>query len=84
VKPRPPANLVIRAVRGNCWLLVRIGGATGRVVYEATLPRGHSVTFGHVKLWIRFGAPANVDVHRGGRPVGGLAGTGATPVNLVA
>jgi hypothetical protein len=84
VKPKPPANLVIRATRGNCWLLVRIGGATGRVAYEATLQHGHSVTFGHVKLWIRFGAPANVDARRGGRPVAGLAGTGSTPVNLMA
>jgi hypothetical protein len=80
VKPKP-ANLVIRAVRGNCWLLVRVGGASGRVIYEATLARGHSITFGHVKLWVRFGAPANVEVHRGSRAVGGL-GTGSTPVNL--
>jgi cytoskeleton protein RodZ len=82
--PKPkPTNLVIHAARGNCWLLVRLGGASGRVLYEATLPAGHRITFGGAKLWIRFGAPANVDVRRGGRVVRGLAGAGDTPLNLV-
>jgi hypothetical protein len=79
-----PAVLVIRAVNGDCWLFVRRGSKTGPVLYEATLRRGHAIRFGNAKVWVRFGAPWNVDVRRGGRPVKGVSGGSRTPINLVA
>lgn len=58
----PPATLTFSAARGNCWLSVRIGSADGRVVYQQTLRQGQTVLFGLRKpLWIRLGAPWNVD-----------------------
>jgi len=78
--PKPTA-LVIRALRGDCWLLVRRGGAGGPVVYEGTLARGESLRFGKAKVWVRFGAPWNVAVRRGTH---GVAVTSKTaPQNLV-
>jgi len=80
--PPPPRPLVIRAAGGPCWLLVRRASATGTVLYEATLQQGQVVRFRAPRVWVRFGAPWNVTVTRGTRPVHGLSGTG--PVDLVA
>ncbi len=82
VQPVTPAALVIRATRGDCWLQVRRGGPTGAVVYEGTLRLGASVRFAPAGLWVRFGAPANVDATRGAKPVAGLSGS--QPVDAVA
>ena len=84
VVPPTPATLVIRAANGDCWVLVRRGGPNGKILYESTLTKGGTLRFGSVKLWIRFGAPANVVATRGGRPLTGLAGAGAQPVDLIA
>ncbi|HEV2592383.1 MAG TPA: DUF4115 domain-containing protein [Gaiellaceae bacterium] len=78
-KPKP---LVIDAARGDCWLQVRSGGATGAVVYEGTLRSGSTMRFAQSSLWVRFGAPANVDAERGGKSVAGLAGS--APADVVA
>jgi cytoskeleton protein RodZ len=77
-----PAALVIDAARGDCWLQVRSGGANGAVVYEGTLQAGSTMRFAQSSVWVRFGAPANVDAARGGKSVAGLAGSG--PVDVVA
>jgi cytoskeletal protein RodZ len=79
--PAHPAALVIRATRGDCWLQVRRGGPTGAVVYEGTLRLGTSMRFAEASLWVRFGAPWNVDAARGATHVTGL--TGNQPVDLV-
>ena len=75
-----PQTLVVRATRGDCWVLVRRGGASGAILYEGTLHQGGVLKFGPVKLWLRLGAPGMVDVSRGGKSVAGLAGS--TPVNV--
>jgi len=80
--PAQPAALVIRATRGDCWLLVRRGDASGAVVYQGTLQQGTSMKFSAPSLWVRFGAPWNVDAARGGKPIDGL--TGSQPVDLTA
>jgi hypothetical protein len=72
-KPAPsgaPPTLLISATRGNCWLLVKTGSATGPTVYEQTLQQGQSVRFalGH-RLWVRIGAPWNLDATIAGRSV---------------
>jgi hypothetical protein len=74
--------LVVRATRGDCWLLVRRGDANGSVVYQGTLRQGTSMKFTEPSLWLRFGAPWNVDAARGGKPLDGL--TGSLPVDLTA
>jgi hypothetical protein len=65
----PPA-LTLAAARGDCWLELRVGSSTGRVVYEHTLHQGESARFGLKKaLWIRLGAPWNLDATIGHRSV---------------
>lgn len=82
-KPAAPHHvaLVIRAKSGPCWLLVRRGGPTGVVLFEGTLAPGKSMHFAP-RVWVRLGAPWNVDVQRGAHIVRGLPTT--TPVNITA
>jgi hypothetical protein len=75
------SQLVIRAMTGPWWLLVRRGGATGTVLFEGTLEEGKTMRF-VPRVWVRLGAPWNVAVQRGAHVVGGLATT--TPVNITA
>ena len=54
--------LVLKAARGSCWLLVRVGSATGPTIYQQTLPSGRTLRLGLRRhLWIRIGAPWNLD-----------------------
>jgi hypothetical protein len=79
------ARLVLVAARGPCWLRVRIGSETGASVYERTLEQGASVRFVSKRMWMRIGAPWNVDVTLNGRAVGLPATTGnvlVTPAGL--
>jgi cytoskeletal protein RodZ len=65
----PPA-LTLAAARGDCWLELRVGSSTGRVVYERMLHQGESARFGlRQPLWIRLGAPWNLDATIGRRSV---------------
>ena len=67
VTSRPQPVLALTASRGKCWLLVRIGSSAGPTVYEQTLRQGNTVRFGLRKpLWIRLGAPWNLDATIGG------------------
>jgi hypothetical protein len=65
-----PRSLTLVASRGSCWLLVRLGSGSGAIVYEHTLQPGQRVRFGLKKpLWIRTGAPWNLDAAIGARSV---------------
>ena len=64
---RPKLKLV--AVRGDCWMEIRRGTSTGKTLYAATLAKGESVSVTGGRLWIRFGAPQNVDAIIGGRRI---------------
>ena len=65
-----PRALTLVASRGSCWLLVRRGSSSGSVVYQHTLQPGQRVRFGlEHPLWIRTGAPWNLDAVIGGRSV---------------
>ena len=77
----PPANhptrptsarLVLRATRGESWLLVRAGSETGELLYEGTLAPGRALRFVRNRLWLRVGAPANLDVRLNGEPAKGF------------
>jgi cytoskeletal protein RodZ len=79
---KAPSTLVVHAARGDCWVEVRIGSENGKVVAERTLAEGGTLRFGlGQKLWVRLGAPSNVDVTVRGKPV---TTTGGEPFNLTA
>jgi cytoskeleton protein RodZ len=65
--PAPPrvAHVVLVATRGPCWLEVR---SKGRLLYERELAQGERALFTGKRLWIRLGAPWNVDATVNGKP----------------
>jgi hypothetical protein len=74
---RPPghavprlSHLVLRA-RGPCWLSIRTGSAAGPVLYEATLEAGgilrYTLAPGRRRLWLRIGAPWNLELSLNGK-----------------
>jgi Helix-turn-helix domain/Domain of unknown function (DUF4115) len=66
-----PAQLVLRA-RGRCWLSIRAGSAVGPVLYEATLEAGgilrYTLATSRPRLWLRIGAPWNLELSLNGKP----------------
>lgn len=62
------ATLVLTAARGPCWLLVHVGSPEGRYLHEGTLEQGESLRFAGRVLWIRLGAPRNLDATVNGDP----------------
>ncbi len=68
--PRRPARARIALIaRGPCWLSVRAGSESGRVLYERMLQPGQRAGFAGARLWIRIGAPWNVDAFLDGKRV---------------
>ena len=70
------ARIVLVASRGPCWLSVHMRSATGRQVFERTLQAGQTARFISTRLWIRIGAPWNLDATLNGRTVQLPATTG--------
>lgn len=68
-RPVPLARLAIAATRGDCWLEVRAGSVSGRVLYTGFLSQGDSRPFKARRLWVRLGAAGNVDLRLNGRSV---------------
>jgi hypothetical protein len=66
-KPRA-VNLTFVASRGEAWLSIRAGSATGRTLYEGVLARRHGITVAGPRLVVTFGASANLDARLGRRP----------------
>jgi cytoskeleton protein RodZ len=64
--------VAVRAARGDCWLSVRVGSRDGPVLYEGLLARGRTLRFHRQGLWLRVGAPWNLDVLLDGRLLHGL------------
>lgn len=75
------AQLVLVASRGACWLSVHADSESGLVLYEGTLQRTRTVRFAHRRLWIRFGAPWNLELRLNGRLVHLPSSPG--PVNVI-
>jgi len=69
-----PVRAVLVASRGDCWLWVRSGNASGPTVYEATLVQGKTlpINLKNGPVWIDVGDPPNLDVRLGGKLVPGL------------
>jgi Helix-turn-helix domain/RodZ C-terminal domain len=84
-RPAMVARIVLVAARGRCWLAVRRDSATGRLIYEGTLEQGRTARFSAPRLWIRIGAPWNVDATLNRKAVQLPASTGdlvVTPAGL--
>jgi cytoskeleton protein RodZ len=69
-----PSRATLVASRGNSWVWVRKGSASGPTVYEGTLLQGKTVrvSLKNGPVWIRIGDPPSLDVHLGGKLVHGL------------
>ena len=81
----PVARIVLVAARGHCWLSVHRGSATGTALYEGMLEEGRTARFSSTRLWIRIGAPWNLDATLNGKAVQLPASTGdvlVTPTGL--
>jgi cytoskeleton protein RodZ len=63
------AHLLVRAVRGNSFLQVRRGSATGPPLYQGTLERGQRQAFAKTRLWLNIGSPTNLEMRLNGRPI---------------
>jgi transcriptional regulator with XRE-family HTH domain len=80
--PRPPPQpstlqpapmLSLKAARGSCWLNVHAFGPNGRVIYTGTLAQGGTIRFSLRRpLWIRLGAPWNLDATIAAKPAHGM------------
>ena len=88
-KPAAPTNLVrliVTAKRGNCWLQVHRGSATGRILYQGTLERGQRKLFTGQRLWITLDRPENLSTILNGHtrllPVGGVKTLIVTPQGI--
>jgi cytoskeletal protein RodZ len=57
--PAPPpaktVKLAIRAVRGDCWVTVHRGSASGPIVFSGTIYKGEVQRFRNAKLVLEFG-----------------------------
>jgi hypothetical protein len=76
-KPKPAlARLLVRASGGDCWMVVKVGGPQGEVLYSGTLEQGQGQRFVRKRLWLQLGAPDALTVKLNGKTVGSLAGDG--------
>lgn len=70
VQANRATSIVLTASRGRCWLSVHLRSRDGSVVYERVLELGQTVRFGlQTPLWIRIGAPRNLDATMRGAAV---------------
>jgi len=65
-RPTRKASLVLAAARGSCWLSVYAGSSAGRLLHEGMLAQGDSLHFAGRRLWIRLGAPQNLNASLNG------------------
>lgn len=79
-----PTRAVLAAARGNCWLWVRSGSATGPTVYEATLAQGKTlpIDLKNGPVWIEIGNPGSLDIRLGGKLASRLSTQPGTTVLL--
>jgi hypothetical protein len=76
--PPPPSTAAIQGVGlvtsgGDCWIQVRQGSSTGRLLYQGTVHPGNPLRFALMPVWIRMGAPQYVRLKVNGRPIAPLS-----------
>lgn len=69
ITAQPVARLVLTAARGDCWVQVRAGSVSGRLLFEGTLEQGQAKRFTRKRLWLEVGAASNLNVRLNGRRV---------------
>jgi hypothetical protein len=62
-------TLVLRASRGDSWIEVHAGSQNGQTLYASTLTQGHAFRVTRKSLWLRVGAPLELDATLNGRSV---------------
>jgi cytoskeleton protein RodZ len=69
-----PKQAVLVASRGACWLEIRAGSQSGKLLYENTLQQGQSRTVSLTSgpVWVSVGNPPALDVRLGGKLAHGL------------
>jgi helix-turn-helix protein len=77
------ARLLVRALRGPCWLQVHRTSVTGPILFQGTLEQGQKQVFTARKLWITLDRPENLVTILNGHtrllPVGGVKTLVVTP-----
>jgi helix-turn-helix protein/uncharacterized protein DUF4115 len=77
-QPPPPTTTAFQGVGlvtsgGNCWIQVRQGSSTGKLLYQGTVHPGNPLRWGVLPVWIRLGAPQYVHLKVNGRPIAPLS-----------
>ena len=76
-------RLLVTAKRGDCWLQIHRGSATGPILFQGTLQYGQDQVFTGKRLWITLDRPENLAIVLNGRarrlPVGGVKTLIVTP-----
>jgi cytoskeleton protein RodZ len=82
-----PATVLLRAVRGDTFVEVRVGSRAGKPLFSGTLEKGHSQTFTRPRLWLSIASPDNarllVNGKRASVPAGGELVVSASRVAAV-
>jgi helix-turn-helix protein len=73
-------RLAIVASSSTCWIEARLGSAGGRLLGEQTLLPGQTARFHGHRIWLRLGAPSNVQLRLNGRA---MPLNQTVPVNLL-
>jgi hypothetical protein len=64
-----PVSLLLHDVRTDSWVQVRVGSATGALVYDGVLHNGDRVQLHGARLWARFGGASDLEITVDGRRV---------------
>jgi hypothetical protein len=67
--PEPPVVLVVHATRGDSWVELHAGTATGRTLYRGILRQGGTARASAGAVWARFGSLGNLDLAVNGKPL---------------
>ena len=76
-----PTGVALVTSGGNCWIQVRAGSSTGRLLYQGTVHPGVPLHFSAVPVWMRLGAPEYVRLHVNGKQLAPL--TSIDPVDVM-
>jgi Helix-turn-helix domain len=69
-RPRPNApTLALVAARGGCWIEAHADSRAGPLLYRATLPPGGRLRLPARRLWLRLGAPWNLEARLDGHRI---------------
>jgi len=72
--------VVLSAARGDSWVEVHVGSASGKSLYADTLKQGQRLHYRQSRLWIRLGRSSNLDATVDGKPATLPLGTASVVV----